>query len=89
MEVLNLSVNIAPMDSADFELVEVKSTNECNPTPHCKIHGAMNKTTLHEDGGGFWRCLSAISVTKVVNGNSVGYKENDTVCRAGCCEVRD
>lgn len=89
MEVLTLSMKITPIESADFGLVEVKTTNECTSTPHCKNHGAMNKTTTHEDGGGFWRCLSAVSVTKIVKGNSVSYKENDTVCRAGCCEVRN
>ena len=56
---------------ANIELVEIK-----NGTPHCKIHGAMNKMNKHEDGGGIWRCLAAVS------------KQNDTACRAGCCEKR-
>ena len=57
--------------SADFSKVHF---NE--PTPHCVIHGAMNKLNVLEDGGGYWRCLSAVS------------KESSTVCRAGCCEKR-
>lgn len=81
-------MKIIPINYADFDLVEVKTTNECNPTPHCKVHGAMNKMNVLEDGGGYWRCISVVAVTKLVNGNSIAYKENDNVCRAGCCEVR-
>jgi hypothetical protein len=36
-----------------LDLVEIK-----DGTPHCKIHGAMNKLTK----GGIWRCFSAYSV---------------------------
>lgn len=80
-------MKIIELDKANFRLVEIKTTNECNPTPHCKNHGAMNKITKHEDGGGIWRCLSVHSVSKIVNGNSISYKENDTVCRAGCLQL--
>lgn len=80
-------MKIVPLELADFDLVEVKTTNECNPTPHCKQHGAMNKITMHEDGGGIWRCLSVHSRTKILKGNSIGYKENDCVCRAGCEQI--
>jgi hypothetical protein len=79
---------IKEIDAADIDLVEIKTTNQCNPTPHCKVHGAMNKITVNEDGGGYWRCISVVSVTKVVKGNSIGYIQNDNVCRSGCCEVR-
>lgn len=79
---------IKELDKSDFHLVGVKTTNECNPTPHCKNHGAMNKITLHEDGGGIWRCLAVHSVTKIIKGNSISYKENDTVCRAGCLQIQ-
>ncbi len=48
-----------------------------NGTPHCSKHGAMNKMNTFEDGGGYWRC-----VTYVTN-------QNDTACRAGCCEKRN
>jgi hypothetical protein len=81
-------MNIIPIEAADLSLVEVKTTNQCRPTPHCRIHGAMNKITVNEGGGGYWRCLAAVSVTRIVRGNSISYKENDNVCRAGCCEVR-
>jgi hypothetical protein len=64
-------MNIEPINFANIELVEIK-----NGTPHCLKHGAMNKMNVHEDGGGIWRCLSAVS------------KQNDTACRAGCCEKR-
>lgn len=56
-------MNVVALDISDFGLVEIKTTNECSPTPHCKLHGAMNKITLHEDGGGIWRCLAVHSVT--------------------------
>lgn len=67
---------IASINYADFELVEVKTTNDCKKTPHCKKHGAMNKMNVLEDGGGYWRCVTAIS------------EDNDTACRAGCVEKR-
>jgi hypothetical protein len=81
-------MNLSPLDMADFSLVELKSTNECQPTPHCKNHGAMNKITMHEDGGGIWRCISIHSITTIKNGNSVSKKENDCVCRAGCIQTK-
>jgi hypothetical protein len=80
-------MNIIPLDIADFDLVEIKTTNECNPTPHCKKHGAMNKITLNEDGGGIWRCYAEVSVTTIKIGNSISKKENDTPCRAGCMQT--
>lgn len=70
-------MNIIEINFADISLVEVKSTNECQPTPHCKKHGAMNKITKNEDNGGYWRCISVVSKTV------------DTLCRAGCCEIRN
>lgn len=78
---------IQALESAEFDLVEVKTTNECKPTPHCKNHGAMNKITRHEDGGGIWRCLAVHSITTVRIGKQISKKENDTVCRAGCLQV--
>lgn len=45
-------MNIIPLDAADFDLVAIKTTNNCAPTPHCMRHGAINKITLNEDGGG-------------------------------------
>ena len=76
-------MKIIELDIADFGLVEIK-----NGTPHCLNHGAMNKITRHEDGGGIWRCITVHSITKILNGNSISKKENDCVCRAGCIEVR-
>ena len=61
---------IRPIEMANYELVEVK-----NGTPHCKIHGAMNKVSVHEDGGGYWRCITAIS------------DKQEGVCRAGCQQI--
>lgn len=81
-------MKIEQIDMADFGLVEVKTTNECSPTPHCKIHGAMNKITVTEDGGGIWRCISVHSFQRVKVGNAIGKKENDCACRAGCIEIR-
>lgn len=76
-------MNIEPLDIADFSLVEIK-----DGTPHCKTHGAMNKLTRHEDGGGIWRCITVHSITKIRDGNQISKKENDCVCRAGCIEIR-
>ena len=81
-------MKISPLELADFNLVKVRSTNECTPTPHCDRHGAMNKITKHEDGGGIWRCLAVHSITIIKNGKSISKKENDCVCRAGCIEYR-
>jgi hypothetical protein len=65
-------MKIEEIKFADIDLVEIK-----NNTPHCKIHGAMNKMNRLEDGGGYWRCLALVSNT------------TDNLCRAGCCERRD
>jgi len=69
-------MRISEMGMSDFALVEVKTTNDCQPTPHCKLHGAMNKVSVFKDGGGYWRCVSFVT------------RNNDNGCRAGCSEVR-
>lgn len=59
--------------NSNFDLVLLSdSGNTGNLTPHCKNHGAMNKVSIHEDGGGYWRCLQS----------------SKTECRAGCNEKR-
>lgn len=70
-------MKIIPINFSEFDLVEVKTTNECKPTPHCKKHGAMNKMNVLEDGGGYWRCITYVT------------SDDNTPCRAGCCEVRN
>jgi len=70
-------MNIDPIDFADFALVEI-----VNKTPHCKKHGAMNKTTIN----GIWRCITVAGYKTAVNGNSKGQIHVENVCRAGCCE---
>lgn len=77
-------MKIIPISDANFDLVEVKSTNECSPTPHCKIHGAMNKITPD----GFWRCITVSGYRTVYDGKARGEEHVETVCRAGCEEVR-
>jgi hypothetical protein len=62
---------IIPIPNANFELVEI-----INNTPHCSIHGAMNKVSTHENGGGYWRCITVVSDTK------------EGVCRAGCEQLK-
>lgn len=76
-------MKIAPLELADFDLVEVKTTNECTPTPHCKKHGAMNKITAD----GIWRCITVTGYQVVINGNSRGEIHRETICRAGCNEA--
>ncbi len=60
---------IEPINFANFDLVTLVDN-----TPHCKTHGAMNKMNKLEDGGGYWRCITAVSI------------QNETACRAGCIE---
>jgi len=79
-------MTIIPINEADFSLVEVKTTNEVRPTPHCKKHGAMNKMNVLEDGGGYWRCLSITGFKRAKKGNSQSEQHLETICRAGCCE---
>lgn len=74
------AMEIEPIELADFDLVEVKSTNECKPTPHCKKHGAMNKIT----SDGFWRCIAISGYRIAMNGNAKGQVHLETICRAGC-----
>lgn len=64
-------MKIIPIKFAEIHLIHLN-----NITPHCKKHGAMNKFTKNEDGGGIWRCTSYVT------------KLNDNACRAGCCEIR-
>jgi hypothetical protein len=70
-------MEIIPINFSYFDLVEVITTNNCKPTPHCKKHGAMNKMNTLEDDGGYWRCVAYVN------------RDNDTACRAGCCEKRN
>ena len=57
-------------NNSRFDLVEIKTTNSCDPTPHCKIHRAMNVVGVF-DGGKLWRCLTSKALKD---------------CRAGCIE---
>lgn len=67
-------MTIKPIEDGNsrFDLVEVKTTNSCYATPHCKIHGAMNCVATH-DGGRIWRCIQSNRLKD---------------CRAGCIEER-
>lgn len=76
-------MNIVSLDAADFGIVELKTTNQCDPTPHCKKHGAMNKITAD----GIWRCISVTGYTLVKNGNSVGKQHRESICQAGCKQI--
>jgi hypothetical protein len=62
---------LVPAKFADFELVTLHKN-----TPHCKLHGAMNKMNTLEHGGGYWRCISTVS------------KTTENCCRAGCIEIK-
>ena len=73
-------MQIEPLKLADFDLVELKTTNECAPTPHCKKHGAMNKIT----SDGIWRCITVAGFKVKVNGKSRSDVHRETICRAGC-----
>lgn len=70
-----------PIKLAEFNLVVVKTTNDCDPSPHCVKHGAMNRITAD----GFWRCIAVSGYTPTKDGN--GKKHKETICRAGCLDV--
>ena len=57
-------------NNSRFDLVEIKTTNSCDPTPHCKNHGAMNCVAVHKNGK-LWRCIQSCQLKD---------------CRAGCEE---
>lgn len=71
-------MTIEPISDANFDTVEI-----LNGTPHCKNHGAMKKITKD----GFWRCITVVGYKKLVNGNSVSGKHNETICRSGCKQI--
>jgi hypothetical protein len=53
-------MNIQSINMSDFSLVELADDGKINKvTPHCRIHRAMNKVSMHKDYGGYWRCLQA------------------------------
>jgi hypothetical protein len=66
----------------DFDLVEI-----INGTPHCKVHGAMNKLPAHN----LWRCFAQY------RGNPDGryppwvtpVRFRDRVCEACCIQVEE
>jgi len=60
------------MKEIKFATIELVYIEDKTKTPHCLIHGAMNKMTNFDDKTGIWRCISAVS------------KNHDTLCRAGC-----
>lgn len=45
---------LKPIDdnNSNFQLVLL-----INKTPHCTLHGAMNKVSNYDNVGGTWRCL--------------------------------
>lgn len=58
-------------NNSRFDLVEIKTTHtKVAPTPHCKIHGAMNCVAIHTNGR-LWRCIQSCQLKD---------------CRAGCEE---
>ena len=58
-------------NNSRFDLVEIKSEHKnVQPSPHCKIHGAMNVVGIFENGK-LWRCLTSKALKD---------------CRAGCEE---
>lgn len=80
-------MNISPIDydpTSDFSLVHLKS--DCPgtmETPHCKLHGAMNKIT--EDG--IWRCITVAGFERITVGNSIAEKHRENICRAACLHL--
>ena len=76
-------MKIKQIEDLDFSLVELKDSSplqNCGLTPHCKIHGAMNKVSDF----GKWRCLASYYVDKSNPKNLKAPKNN---CNAGCIET--
>ena len=71
-------MKIKKLENADFNLVDIK-----NGTPHCNLHGAMNKTTKE----GIWRCVTVAGFERIINGNNVSEKHKENICRAGCKQI--
>jgi len=64
-------MKIEEIKFADINLVKIH-----NRTPHCVVHGAMNKLNTLEDGGGYWRCITVVS------------KNVERVCQACCRTIK-
>lgn len=81
-------MNIIPLqdnkeDSKGFQLVELEE-GAGRLTPHCKIHGAMNKMCERD----IWRCLSEYGRREVQEGETIG-KFQDRTCPACCIELSE
>lgn len=72
-------MKIKPIEHAEFHLVQLKDT------PHCIRHGAMNKITAD----GIWRCISVAGYKYVNENGAKGKVHKETICRAGCQEVKE
>lgn len=69
--------------NSNFDLIELEdSGNTGILTPHCKLHGAMNKVSEE----GIWRCLRAESNKDY---EKLWTDELERDCRAGCVEYED
>lgn len=70
-----------PVSNGNINLVElIVLRNGTKPTPHCKIHGAMNKVSKD----GIWRCISSSGYRNIKNGNSLGKLHVENLCNAAC-----
>ena len=71
-------MNIVPIDDNNsvFENVILTSSDKSiKNTPHCILHGAMNKVAVFKDKkiSGIWRCCTSEGIT----------------CRSGCIQLED
>jgi hypothetical protein len=73
-------MNIKELKDADLSLVELKDpTSIGRLTPHCKLHGAMNKLTPD----GIWRCMATYRYERIDKATTKFHENN---CKAGCQE---
>lgn len=71
-------MNYFPIEdnNSRFDLVEIKTDHpNVRPTPHCKLHGAMNAVAVFE-GGKLWRCLTSKALKDCRAGCEERYEEN-------------
>jgi len=70
---MKLEINYREINdnNSRFDLVQIKTDyDNVQPTPHCKIHRAMNCVAVHANGK-LWRCIQSNLLKD---------------CRAGCEE---
>ena len=70
---------LRPIPGANLDLVRIVYVKGIGPSPHCRLHGAMNKLTKD----GIWRCMATYRIEHVPGGPPQG-RVIENNCLAGC-----